>query len=45
MKKSMKVEIIKRLVARGEVLCARFMCYDWNLDFEKVVGNESKERR
>lgn len=38
MSKSEKVYLIKRLVARGEELCARFMCLEWHLDFEKVVG-------
>lgn len=44
MKKAEKIALIRRLVAKGETLCARVMCDDWNLDFNEVI-NESKSKK
>lgn len=40
MTRNEKIEIIKRLVARGEKLCAEVCAYDWNLldEYRKIVN-------
>lgn len=45
MKKSLKIKLIKQLVARGEIFSAKVCCFDWSLDYKKVVGNESKSKK
>lgn len=41
MSKKKKLEVIKRLIARGEVFSAKLACMDWHIsekEFEKMVG-------
>lgn len=36
MSRKMKIEIVKRLIRRGEGFCARVCCDDWKLNFSKI---------
>lgn len=36
MSKSEKIELIKRLISRGEKLCAVVLCNDWGFDYETI---------
>ena len=38
MGRKMKIEVVRRLIARGEELCARVCCADWHLSFKKIAG-------
>jgi len=36
MSRKEKIEVIKRLVARGSLFCARVMCDDYDIKYQEV---------
>ncbi len=36
MSRTMKIEIVRRLIRRGERFCAMVCCDDWRLDISKI---------
>lgn len=45
MSKKEKIEVIRRLIERGEKFAAEVACFDWNIDIKEVLRDDRMFRR